>query len=173
MSLPNPQEQPPTRTAEELLPLSDDLLQLAERGIGAFSYDRQQLDIIEKALSRIGFAHLDTGTSTIVGGVSGSKGTLHRHGTDGIIVHQTGRGNGLANFYWPAQDFGDYIPGFIFDPRTDRLLDSRLSVEVNPDQIVIFPTGTWHQFGASPGQTRTSTFETWYPRSKIVPDLFR
>jgi len=130
-------------------------------GIGLFT--PEDVSKIEQALAEEGFttAAGAPGTSTVAAGEKEKLGSLHRHGDDGIIVHQTSEGEGKANFYWPVADRQGYSPDFYFDPEVDEVAASATGIKIAPDVVVLFPTNTWHQFGAAPHSHRVSTFRTF------------
>lgn len=137
------------------------ILATERMGIGIFS--PKDIPSIEEALVTKGF--VPTGEAPRTSEVSTKEyenpGTLHRHGEDGIIVHQTSEGEGKANFYWPEGDLQRYSPDFDFDPEIDEVVASATDVRINPGVVVMFPTNTWHQFGTDPHNRRVSKFRTY------------
>ena len=132
-------------------------------GIGLFK--PEDLPQIDKALAEAGFelTGRPPGVSQMGGGDTGRAGTLHRHGDGAIIVHQTLEGSGPANFYWPKRDLGGFEDNFEFNPDEDEVVASATGIVINPDIVVVFPSSTWHQFGADPHSDRHSEFRTFYP----------
>jgi len=139
---------------------------LIEKRVGVGILAPTDLPEIERALADAGFDASDgpPGSSSVSAGDEVRPGTVHRHGDGGIIVHQTITGSGPANFYWPKADIKGYDEGFYFDPNEDEVVASATGVRINPQVVVMFPTSTWHQFGADPNTKRESTFRGFYPK---------
>ncbi len=106
------------------------------------------------ALMAKGFVANDSeGLSRCSAGDRPVTGDLHRHGEDELILHRTERGTGTVNLYWSVENYWDYL-----DPETDELRGSVTGLPVNPEQVIIFPSRTWHQFNTDAGSERVSRF---------------